>query len=133
MSRENVETIGRFYDAMARRDLAGAIEFFDPNAVLINTPNSPETAPYIGHDGLLEWVRNAQEGVRDLRVEADETVEVDDSRVLVVGRVCGEGPVSGLPVEIALTTVYTLRDGKIVRAEAYDTKPQALEAVGLRE
>jgi ketosteroid isomerase-like protein len=133
MSQENVETIGRFYDAMARRDLAGVIEFFDPNAVPINTPNSPDTDPYIGHDGLVEWVRNVQEGLRDLRVEADETIEVDDSRVLVVGRVCGEGPVSGLPVEIALTTVYTLRDEKIVRAAAYDTKPQALEAVALRE
>jgi ketosteroid isomerase-like protein len=133
MSQENVETIGRFYDAMVRRDLAGAIDFVDPDVVLINTPNSPDTAPYVGHDGLVRWVRDVQEGLRDLRVEADETIDLDDTRVLVVGRVCGECPASGLPVEIALTTVYTLRDGKIVRAEAYDTKPQALEAVGLRE
>jgi ketosteroid isomerase-like protein len=128
-----VETIGRLYDAMAHRDLAGVIEFFDPDVVLINTPSSPETTPYVGHDGLLRWVRSSQEGAGDIRIEADETIDVDDSRVLVVGRVCGEGPVSGLPVEIALTTVYTLRDGKIVRMQAYDTKPQALEAVGLSE
>ena len=133
MSRENVEIISRFYDAMARRDLAGAIEFHDPDVVVINTPSSPDTGPYVGHDGLLTWVRDAQAGLGEVRVEADETIDVDDSRVLVVGRVCGEGPTSGLPVEIALTTVFTFRDGKIVRVEAYDTKPQALEAVGLRE
>ena len=128
-----METIGRFYEAMARRDLAGVIEFHDPNVVVTNTPNSPDTAPYIGHRGLVQWVRDAQEGLGEVRVEADETIEVDDSRVLVVGRVCGEGPVSGLPVEFALTTVYTLRAGKIVRVEAYETKNEALEAVGLRE
>jgi len=115
---------------MARRDLAGAIEFHDPEVVVINTPSSPDTAPYVGHDGLVRWMRDAQEGLRDLRVEADEAIDVDD---IVVGRVCGEGPASGLPVEIALTTVYTLRDGKILGVEAYDTRPQALEAVGLQE
>jgi ketosteroid isomerase-like protein len=41
--------------------------------------------------------------------------------------------VSGLAVEIALTTVYTLREGKIVRVDSYETKLQALEAVGLRD
>src|SRR4051794_37854185 len=105
MSQENVDIIGRFYDAMARRDLASAIEFHDPEVVLINTPSSPETAPYVGHDGLLGWVRSAQEGVGEVRIEADETIDVDESRVIVVGRVCGEGRASGLPVEIPLTTV----------------------------
>ena len=133
MSQENVEIIGRFYDAMARRDLAGAIEFHDSEVVVINTPNSPDTAPYVGHAGLGAWVRDVRAGVGQFRVEADETIDVDESRVIVIGRVCGEGRASGLPVEIPLTTVYTLRDGRIVRVQAYDTKAQALEAVGLSE
>jgi ketosteroid isomerase-like protein len=133
MSRENVEIIGRFYDAMARPDREGVLDFYDSEVVLFNSPNSPDTAPYMGHDGLVKWVRDVQEAMRDFRVEADETVDVDESRVLVVGRVCGEGRVSGLPVEVALTTVYTLRNGKIVTVQAYDAKAEALEAVGLRE
>ena len=132
MSRENVEIIAWFYDAMARRDTASAIAFNDPEIILINTPNSPETAPYVGHQGLLEWVRAVEEAVGEFRVEADETIDVDERRV-VVGRVCGEGRTSGLPVEVHLTTVYTLRNGRIVRSQAYDTKAEALAAVGLQE
>jgi ketosteroid isomerase-like protein len=101
--------------------------------VVFNTPDSPETAPYVGHDGVLRWVRSAQEGVGEFTVKADEIIDVDECRVLVVGRVCGEGRASGLLVEISLTTVFTLKDGRVVEARAYDTKADALEAVGLRE
>src|SRR5215204_5651716 len=106
MSQENVEIIGQFYDAMARRDVADAIAFFDPEAVLVNTPRSPETAPFVGHEGLRQWTRMVYEAVGDFRIENDETIDVDESRVVVVGRVCGEGRSSGLPVEVPLTTVY---------------------------
>jgi ketosteroid isomerase-like protein len=133
MSRENVEIIGRFYEAMAQPDRSGAIEFYDPEIVLVNTSISPETAPYVGYEGLISWVRSVQDAMGAFRVEADETIDVDESRVLVVGRVCGEGRLSGIPVEVPTSSVYTLRSGKIVRLHAYATKAEALEAVGLRE
>jgi ketosteroid isomerase-like protein len=69
----------------------------------------------------------------DFRIEADEMLDVDENRVVVVGRVCGKGPTSGLAVEVRLSTVITLRGGKIVRTHSYRTKADALEAVGLRE
>ena len=109
------------------------MDFFDPEVVLTNTPNAPETTPYVGHDGLLAWARSMQEGLGEFRVEADETIDVDESRVIVVARVCGEGRASGLPVEVSSASVYTVKDGRIVSVEAYDTKSEALEAVGLQE
>ena len=130
MSRENVEQIRRLYDAMAEPGRAGVLELFDPDVVLTNTADSPEQAPYVGFAGLAEWVRSIEEAMGECRIEADEIIDVDAERVIVVGRVCGTGPVSGLPVEVPSATVFTLRDGKIVSAQGHDTRTQALEAVG---
>ena len=134
MSRDNVEIIRRLYDALVEPGRPGVLELHDPNVVLTNTADSPETAPYVGHAGLLAWGRSMQEAMGDdYRPVADEIIDVDDSRVIVVGRVCGAGPMSGLPVEVPSASIFTLRDRMIVGIEAYDTKAQALAAVGLPE
>ena len=130
MSQENVEVVRRMQEAVGTE---AALDYFDPEVVVINSPNSPETAPYVGHAGLVAWVRHVRAAVGDFWAETEETIDIDDNRVLVVAAVRGEGRASGLPVDMALPTVYTLRDGRIVRVQAYDTKAQALEAVGLSE
>jgi ketosteroid isomerase-like protein len=45
----------------------------------------------------------------------------------------GRAKGSGIETELRYAVVYTLRDGKIVRAREYIDRKQALEAVGLRE
>jgi ketosteroid isomerase-like protein len=99
---------------------------------MTNVADAPETAPYIGHDGVRKWAEVTRDAIGDFRVEADEVIDVDESRVVVVGRVCG-GPSSGLAFELRLSQVYTLRRGKIVEVRAYRTKDEALEAAGLSE
>jgi ketosteroid isomerase-like protein len=133
MSQENMEIVRQVYEAIARRESATVLALYDPEVVLINTRTSLDTAPYLGHDGLLRWTRDVRDGMGEFRVEADEIIDVDESRVVVVGRVCGEGRVSGLPIEVPLSTVFTLMNGRIVRMQAYDTKAEALQAVGLEE
>ena len=133
MSQENVEIVRRLYDALARGDTATVLALFDPQVVVVNFAGAPETRPYVGHDGLGEWAQSTRDAMGDFRIEADEMLDVDENRVVVVGRVFGRGPTSGLPVEVHLSTVITLRGGKIVRTHSYRTKADALEAVGLRE
>ena len=133
MSQGTVEIVRRLYDAMARGDTATVLALFDPHVVVVNFAGAPETRPYVGHDGLGEWTRATRDAMGDFRIEADEMLDVDENRVVVVGRVCGKGPTSGLAVGVRLSTVITLRGGKIVRTHSYRTKADALEAVGLRE
>jgi hypothetical protein len=53
--------------------------------------------------------------------------------VLVPSRQWGIGAGSGARVEIELTTLYELRDGRIKRIHQYDSTEEALEAAGQRE
>ena len=67
----------------------------------------------------------------EYHLEPLDYVEAGDC-VLVPSRQWGVGSSSGARVEIELTLVYELRDGKIVRLDQYDTVEDAREAVELR-
>ena len=45
MSQENVKVVERFYDAMARRDLVGVLDFIDAEVVLLTLPTPPTRLP----------------------------------------------------------------------------------------
>jgi ketosteroid isomerase-like protein len=131
VSQENVEIVRRMHEVVGTER---AFDCFDPEVVMIPTPSGPDAAaPYVGYDGLIAWVRDLRDALGDFQTYAQESIDVGDSRVLAITVVHGEGRASGIPFDFRFATVYTLRDGRIVRAEAYDTKAEALEAVGLRE
>ncbi|HEV2010948.1 MAG TPA: hypothetical protein VGS17_07995 [Candidatus Limnocylindria bacterium] len=53
--------------------------------------------------------------------------------VIAVTRQRGRGKRSGIESEQLMVAVYTFRDGQVVLFRIYDTKAEALEAVGLLE
>ena len=53
--------------------------------------------------------------------------------MIVVNRVRMRGRGSGVEVEATGAQVWTIRDGKFQRAKLYQSKAEALEAVGLSE
>jgi ketosteroid isomerase-like protein len=53
--------------------------------------------------------------------------------VIALLRVEGEGTSSGVRVEMRVYLVATFRDGKLLRRQVFQTRAEALEAVGLRE
>jgi ketosteroid isomerase-like protein len=53
--------------------------------------------------------------------------------VVAVTRHHGTGRASGAAVQAVVAYVFTVEDGKLVRMRIFNTKTQALEAVGLRE
>ena len=57
----------------------------------------------------------------------------DDAWLVVPYRFGGTGRHTGIAVKFEFVHVFTLRDGMTVRVNVYETREQALEAVGLRE
>ena len=87
---------------------------------------------YHGLDGLVEYLRAWLEPFSEYHVENLDYIEAGDC-VLIPSRQWGVGSGSGARVELELTTLYELRDGRIVRLHQFDTTDEALEAAGLRE
>jgi hypothetical protein len=64
-----------------------------------------------------------------MRVPRRSSTRGDD--VIVGLRLTGRGKTSGVEVEMARCNVYRIQDGLAIRVELFETKAEALEAVGL--
>ncbi len=87
---------------------------------------------YRGLDGVVEYLRTWLEPFSEYHVENLDYVDAGEC-VLVPSRQWGIGTESGARVELELTTLYEVRDGRITRVHQYDTMDEALEAAGLSE
>ena len=130
MSQENVEVVRRAfaYEIYGLGDRAEAEAIFDPNFVM----NPTEEGPSYGLDAIRDNFEHWKGAWEELEVTAEEFIDAGD-RVLVTEHHSGRGRGSGIEVDTRLYSVYTLRDGKVVRADEYIERGEALEAAGLRE
>ena len=113
---------------------AAAVEvgaFYHPDVESVR-PGLPDGKTYTGLDGLrdmwLEWLAPWT----TYRVKAEDVIDLGD-RVLLLAHVFGRLGGSEAEVENTVASVYTVRDGKIARAEFYIDRTEALKAVGLEE
>lgn len=87
---------------------------------------------YQGLDGVVRYLGEWLDPFSDYRIENLDYIDAGDF-VHVPSRQWGIGSASGIRVEIELTTLYELRDGRIARIHQYDTLEEAQQAARLRE
>jgi ketosteroid isomerase-like protein len=68
---------------------------------------------------------------RDARFDIEEIIDLDDFSVPLVAKHHASGRASGVMVEEKVIWVYRLREGRVTHLTAYDSRADALEAVGL--
>jgi hypothetical protein len=67
----------------------------------------------------------------DFSLEADEVRDIDDARVLVLGRILGRGKASGMDIEAPAAWVCELREGKVSKVQFYAHEDAARGDLGL--
>jgi uncharacterized protein len=133
MSPENVELVRRGMEAFARGDMAAVLELLAPDVdVTSDALGLSGGGNYLGHEGFVRATREAMEAFEDYRIDAEEFIDAG-ADVVVLVHISGRGRGSGIPVDMRLAHVWTVRGGKGVRARTFENKEAALEAVGLRE
>ena len=65
-------------------------------------------------------------------MDIEETIDAGDNVVVTI-RQHGVGKDTGAEVELLTHGVFSLRNSKIIRAEFFESKVEALEAAGLSE
>ena len=132
MSRENVELVRRMLDE-AREDpevlyglLADDVEW-DTGDLRLPGPSTRR-----GPDGVREFFRDWVGAFEAWGYEAEELIDAGDATVVQLHQ-WGRGKGSGATVENRFWGVWTVRDGKVIRATHHVEKAQALAAAGLRE
>jgi ketosteroid isomerase-like protein len=132
MSEDNIEVVKRGFEALDAGGVEAMIELLDPDFEATVPPDlSVEPDTYRGHDGMRRYFA-AFDGLEDVRFEFVEGVPAGD-KVVVTMMLRAKGTDTGIPVEQLAHQVWTIRNGKATRVEAFARKSDALRAAGLED
>ena len=127
MSHE--ETIYAAYEAWSRRDLDALLEVVHPEAEARPILGANIGASvYRGHEGLREWFRDLHQEWETFQTRVTR-IDVRGDRAVLTIDVHARGRASGVVIDGDLYHLVELRDGMILRLEAFRDKDAAMQAL----
>lgn len=129
MSRENVEVVRRWLDAISSEDFDAALAMVHRDVVLLPPGDQ---APYRGAESLRHWME--PDAFQAQVVRTFEPVAVTDRTILGRQNITARGRASGIELDVVSWSVWTLdADGLITRIEIYlkHEEDRARAAAGL--
>ena len=136
MSQENVEIVRGTFDTLNADDNRARWRPdapWDPNVIVIPPSAWPDADEIRGLEAWGRQLDRMRESWEEVRLEVDDIRPADRGRVVTAFRYVTKGKDSGIVLDTPMGAVHTLRNGKIVRMEFFDSPAQALEAAGLSE
>jgi ketosteroid isomerase-like protein len=123
---QSVALLRESYAALNRGDGEAWLATLHPEAEMHDIPSMPDAKVYVGHWGLVRWLRSMQRVFGEgFRLRPEEYYETPGS-ILVRLSVGGDSS-----VDVLVYHVVELADGLIVRMRAFIEQSQALAAAGL--
>jgi len=116
------------------QDIDAVLADIDPDALLDwSNSDAPDSGVYKGHERWRAFARGRDEALGERRFDADEVIVPTADTVVIVGRIRERGRASGIAVETRGAAICTLREGKVICLKLYQSRDEALKAVGLEE
>jgi len=133
--QRNTEIVNRFYEAIARGDLATARKVLRSDLEWVA---SEPTGLWFGGTYqsacvvLNEVILPAYRWIDGFRMEMERLLAQDDY-VVAIGRFRGKMKTTGIELNAATTHVWTLRHGKAIRVHTYHSSARGSEVLGAKE
>lgn len=126
---EDAATLKNAYEALNDGDVEGALAPLEQDAEWHEISALPEAGAYRGRAEISALLAGFLESWDDLRQEIEDIVVADDQVGLFIHlRARGRG--SGVEVDRRYAHVWTMREGRGVRVDAYDEPDAARAALG---
>jgi ketosteroid isomerase-like protein len=133
LSQENVELVRAALEAHNRGGDAWLDFMAEDVEIHPDASRWPEAKPFRGREEFRRFVADIDQDFEGgSRQEIKEILAIGD-RVVARTDWGGRGRASGIDLRSSLTTLNTVRDGKIAKIDYFFDHAKALEAVGLRE
>jgi ketosteroid isomerase-like protein len=126
---DNVDVIQSLWDAFTKGDLDKATAGLADNCEVVFPESLPWGGVHLGPEGFRDVFDAAAAGIAGFSVKPEKILGADDDHVTVVAVATGKGK-DGKPFEGRVAWIYQLRDGKVVRAEAFPDTASVLGALG---
>jgi ketosteroid isomerase-like protein len=133
MSEENVKTVQRGFDAVGRGDLSAMAAELAPEFEYVPTGafvGVRETSA--GAEGFMRFLESFWEEFNEPSIELRQLTDAGEA-VLTWVTFRGRGTQSRAETSLDLWIVWTLRDGKLIRGQAFRSNDEARTAAGLSE
>ncbi|MHB0951547.1 MAG: nuclear transport factor 2 family protein [Allorhizobium sp.] len=121
-----LDVVRAVYRAYAGRDLAAIQALYHPDCEIYQSDLLPWGGEYRGYSGLQQFFTRLTSTI-DTEIVDEQLFETGD-RVVSIGRTRGKAWATGRQFELPAVHIYTVREGKIVRYEAYVDTPAMLSA-----
>jgi ketosteroid isomerase-like protein len=130
MSKENVELIRAGFAAHNRGDLDALMQVYDPDVVF----ETLLLGTHRGNEAIRLIYEENRKTLAGYDVEPVELIGAGD-QVVAVPQVTGVGPASQIAMEDRdrFAFLFTFKNGRVVREQAFRNREEALEAAGLEE
>ena len=129
--QDNLAAVRHAIDAFNRADLDAVLDASTQDFEFdFTNSRGPLSGVYRGLEEAREFLTSFFEPWAALEVETEEFVKLEDDRVLTVTEIRTRGQGSGAEVNATGAMIWTIRDGELAAAKMYQSKAEALEAVG---
>ncbi len=132
MPRAEIETLRAVYEAISRGDWDAALRDAGPDFEFIPPDQNPIAGTYRGRDAVRGFFAELWAAFEEVTIEPGPFLEADDL-IVVSLRMTLSPSDSGAKVEMRITHLWTMRDGRPVRVKVFLGREEALEAAGLSE
>ena len=132
MSQENVEIARRAVEEFNQQFDAEKLDLvlFAPDIVLDFSNAVFDGAVFRGYDGVQELFSWARGMWKRQQLEPEEFIPIEGGQVVVPLRVVSVGR-DNVEIVARIAAVVTVHDGKVTHMKTFQSKADALEAVGL--
>jgi ketosteroid isomerase-like protein len=127
MSEQNIELVRAGFAAHNRGDLDALVEFYDPDVVF----ETLLLGTHRGREAIRLIYEENQKTLSGYSIEPVELIDFED-QVVAVAQVTGVGPASEIAMDgDRFAFLFTMRNGRAIREQAFRNKEEALAAVGV--
>ena len=120
--------VERGFEAFNDRGVEGILPFIHPEFEATTPPNlASEPDTYRGHDGVRRWFDSFYEVMDEIRWDAHR-LSAGRGPVVVEFTLRARGKTTGLDFGQDAVMVWSMRDGKAIRVELFETLDDALRA-----
>lgn len=132
MSEENIKFVRDGYARFNAGEKTAELWFWHPDAEYHAAREDPDSDVHRGIDAIRRQFASWLEAYPDLNIEVLEA-EGSGDQVFLWVRFVGHGAASGIPLEMELAHVYTIRDGRAARVVEHMDREEARKATGLSD
>jgi ketosteroid isomerase-like protein len=112
-------------------DREAGLALCDPSFEMTETPALPGAATTSGLEALKRYFAGWQRNWSEWEWREEELLDIPPDKVVVMALLRLKGLRSGIWVEHRWAYLFTVRGGKLLRQDGFNTKADALEAAGV--